>query len=119
MQRHCKRERLASATLENPQMARGEIVVPSFHFKFKARQGDHKGSNPVAEGSRLLLGTHVKPKDSSATVYSRDALPRPLRELGAVPGQVLRGEFTPDRSRSGYVSQQVQEGAQQQPEVEE
>eukprot|EP00971_Amphidinium_carterae_P159497 3161810-Amphidinium_carterae.1 len=72
----------------------------------------------VPESSRRLLGKHVKPKDLSVTVYSRDALAKPLRDLGAVLGQVLRGEFTPDRSRSGYFNQQVCEIASQPPEVE-
>eukprot|EP00971_Amphidinium_carterae_P260516 5168663-Amphidinium_carterae.1 len=54
------------------------------------------------EGSRRLLGRHVKPKDHSVVIYSRDALARLLRGLGTLYGQILDETFHPDRTRSGY-----------------
>jgi len=52
-------------------------------------------------GSRRLLGYHVKPKDKSVLIYSRDALAKPLRELGAVLAAIRVGRFLPDADRSG------------------
>jgi len=55
----------------------------------------------IDTGSRRLLGYHVKPKDKSVLIYSRDALAKPLRELGGVLDSVRRGSFLPDSDRSG------------------
>eukprot|EP00971_Amphidinium_carterae_P341592 6480467-Amphidinium_carterae.1 len=61
----------------------------------------------MSEGSRRLLGRHVKPKDRSVLVYSRDALARPLRELGEVLSHIGHDRFHPDKTRSGYWSGQA------------
>jgi hypothetical protein len=52
-------------------------------------------------GSRRLLGYHVKPKDKSVRIYSRDALAGPLRGLRDVLSAVRGGDFLPDADRSG------------------
>ena len=48
-----------------------------------------------------LLGYHVKPKDSSVVLYSRDALAGSLSELIRVVNAIRVGQFRPDVSRSG------------------
>ena len=58
----------------------------------------------VSETSRRLLGRHLKPKDRSVVIYSRDALSKPLRELQEVLEAIRVGKFEPDKSRSGYWS---------------
>jgi len=52
-------------------------------------------------GSRRLFGYHVKPKDKSVLIYSRDALAKPLRDLGKVLSAIRDGAFLPDADRSG------------------
>ena len=49
---------------------------------------------------RMALGGHVSFM-KSAIVYSRDAMARPIRILEALLGEVRRGEFCPDETRSG------------------
>ena len=55
----------------------------------------------VGEKARRLLGYHVKPKDSSVVLYSRDALASSLGELVRVITAIRAGRFRPDVSRSG------------------
>ena len=55
----------------------------------------------VGEKARRLLGYHVKPKDSSVVLYSRDALAGGLSELVRVIKAIRDGKFRPDVSRSG------------------
>ena len=55
----------------------------------------------VDEKPRRLLGYHVKPKDSSVVLYSRDALAGSLAELMRVVEAIRTGKFRPDVSRSG------------------
>ena len=53
----------------------------------------------VDEKLRRLLGYHVKPKDSSVVLYSRDALAGSLAELMRVVEAIRTGKFRPDVSR--------------------
>ena len=55
----------------------------------------------VGEKARRLLGYHVKPKDSSVVLYSRDALASSLGELVRVITAIRAGRFRPHISRSG------------------
>ena len=55
----------------------------------------------MAEKTRRLLGYHVKPKDKSLIVYSRDALAGPLYQLSELILKIASGEFKPDETRSG------------------
>jgi hypothetical protein len=55
----------------------------------------------TAMGVRRILGHHVKPKEGSALVYSRDALAGPLREMERMLKAVAEKKFHPDRTRSG------------------
>ena len=48
-----------------------------------------------------MLGYHVKPKDKSLVIYSRDALAGPLAILSETVADVASGKFKPDESRSG------------------
>ena len=55
----------------------------------------------VPEKVRRLLGYHVKPKDKSLIIYSRDALAGPLETLRDLILKIAMGEFSPDVTRSG------------------
>lgn len=55
----------------------------------------------VEERVRRILGYHIKPKDSSVVLYSRDALAGSLAKLVEVIGYIRVGRFRPDASRSG------------------
>ena len=55
----------------------------------------------VPEKTRRLLGYHVKPKDKSLIIYSRDALAGPLETLRDIVLKIALGEFSPDVTRSG------------------
>lgn len=55
----------------------------------------------VQEKARRMLGYHVKPKDKSLVIYSRDALAGPLAILSETVASVASGKFKPDESRSG------------------
>jgi hypothetical protein len=61
----------------------------------------------VAIGVRRMLGHHVKPKEASALVYSRDALAGPLRELQKLLAAVRDRRFFPDSTRSGRFSAEL------------
>ena len=50
--------------------------------------------------TRRTLGGHVKAGDKSMSIYSRDLLAAPLRELNKVLRAVAVEEFLPDESRS-------------------
>ena len=56
--------------------------------------------------TRRALGYHVKPKDRSVKVYSRDFQAGPLRRLHVVEEAVSKGEFLPDETRSGRFKRQ-------------
>ena len=55
----------------------------------------------IAVGTRRILGGHVKPKEGSTLVYSRDALAGPLRQLQVMLESVQNSTFNPDATRSG------------------
>ena len=55
----------------------------------------------MPEKARRMLGYHVKPKDKSLVIYSRDALAGPLEMLNDLVVKIALGEFMPDQSRSG------------------
>ena len=55
----------------------------------------------VEERIRRVLGYHVKPKDSSVVLYSRDALAGSLERLIEIVNCIRSGCFRPDVSRSG------------------
>ena len=61
----------------------------------------------VSEKCRRILGYHIKPKDSSVVLYSRDALSGSLVVLVELISQIRRGEFRPDQSRSGRSCKEV------------
>lgn len=50
---------------------------------------------------RRSLGHHLDPGSRSATIYSRDAMAPPLRELCRILKMVADGTFAPDNTRSG------------------
>ena len=52
-------------------------------------------------GIRRILGGHLKPKEGSTIVYSRDALAGPLRQLQIMLESVRAKTFNPDATRSG------------------
>ena len=54
----------------------------------------------VSEKLRRLMGYHVKPKDKSLIIYSRDALAGGLEALTTVIGHIRRHRFRPDLNRS-------------------
>ena len=51
--------------------------------------------------TRRLMGYHVKPKDTSVLLYSRDALAPGLEGLRGLIYDIFSGKFRPDVSRSG------------------
>ena len=55
----------------------------------------------LPEKTRRFLGYHVKPKDKSLIIYSRDSMAGPLEMLDNLVVQIAMGEFKPDMSRSG------------------
>jgi hypothetical protein len=57
----------------------------------------------VSPSHRKILGYHLDKEEVSMATYSRDVVAAPLRELERVLGQVRRGSFMPDSSRSGYL----------------
>ena len=50
---------------------------------------------------RRLMGYHIKPKDTSVVLYSRDALGPGLEKFSKIIEQIKNGHFRPDASRSG------------------
>lgn len=52
------------------------------------------------EKVRRLLGYHVKPKDRSVVIYSRDALAEGLEILTNVIKEIREGRFKPDAPRN-------------------
>ena len=50
---------------------------------------------------RRSLGHHLDANAKSATIYARDAMAPPLRELGRVICMIAKKEFFPDNTRSG------------------
>ena len=67
----------------------------------------------VGEKCRRILGYHIKPKDTSVVLYSRDALSGSLEELVHLIGQIRDGVFRPDMSRSGTWNKEVAEPSTQ------
>ena len=54
----------------------------------------------ATEKVRRLLGCHVKPKDKSVVIYSRDALAEGLDILTNVITDIYTGKFKPDAPRN-------------------
>ena len=50
---------------------------------------------------RRLMGYHIKPKDTSVVLYSRDALGPGLEKFSEIIEKIKNGRFRPDASRSG------------------
>ena len=50
---------------------------------------------------RRLMGYHIKPKDTSVVLYSRDALGPGLEKFSEIIEKIKTGRFRPDASRSG------------------
>ena len=68
---------------------------------------------------RRLMGYHIKPKDSSVVLYSRDALAHGLEEFRKIVKQSMNGSFRPDASRSGrWVHEEGQAAAEEWDEVQ-
>ena len=57
---------------------------------------------------RRSLGHHLDPGARSATIYSRDAMAPPLRELCRILKMVADGAFAPDNTRSGRFKDETQ-----------
>ena len=57
---------------------------------------------------RRSLGHHLDPGARSATIYSRDAMAPPLRELCRILKMVAEGAFAPDNTRSGRFRDELQ-----------
>ena len=55
----------------------------------------------IPRSHRRLLGYHVKPKDRTCAIYSRDELSVPLRLLQAMFADIASSRFVPDSTRSG------------------
>ena len=54
----------------------------------------------VPERVRRLMGYHVKPKDKSVLVYSRDALATGLEYLTRIINDIQQKKFRPDAPRN-------------------
>ena len=59
---------------------------------------------------RRSLGHHLDPGAKSATIYSRDAMAPPLRELCRVLQLIASKQFMPDNTRSGRFKAEVPVG---------
>ena len=57
---------------------------------------------------RRSLGHHLDPGARSATIYSRDAMAPPLRELCRVMQLIASKQFFPDNTRSGRFQAEIQ-----------
>ena len=55
----------------------------------------------IPRSHRRLLGYHVKPKDRTCTIYSRDEFSVPLRLLKTMYDDIASRKFLPDSTRSG------------------
>ena len=64
---------------------------------------------------RRSLGHHLDPGSRSATIYARDAMAPPLRELCRVVRLIADREFFPDNTRSGRFKGELQAAAMDQP----
>ena len=60
---------------------------------------------------RRSLGHHLDPGARSATIYARDAMAPPLRELCRVVRLIADGTFQPDNTRSGRFKGELQQVA--------
>ena len=63
---------------------------------------------------RRSLGHHLDPGSRSATIYARDAMAPPLRELCRVVRLIADREFFPDNTRSGRFKGELQPAATEQ-----
>ena len=59
---------------------------------------------------RRSLGHHLDPGAKRATIYSRDAMAPPLRELCRVLQLIASKQFMPDNTRSGRFKAEVPVG---------
>ena len=59
---------------------------------------------------RRSLGHHLDPSAKSATIYSRDAMAPPLRELCRVIQLIASKQFMPDNTRSGRFAAEMPAG---------
>ena len=64
------------------------------------------GKRGLSEAECLLLGHHVTGSKSRA-VYSRELLSAPLRAYTALIREICDGDFRPDASRSGWLSERA------------
>ena len=64
------------------------------------------GKRGLSEAECLLLGHHVTGSKSRA-VYSRELLSAPLRAYKALIQEICDGDFRPDASRSGWISERA------------
>ena len=64
------------------------------------------GKRGLSEAECLLLGHHVTGSKSRA-VYSRELLSAPLRAYTALIREICDGDFRPDASRSGWLSERT------------
>ena len=64
------------------------------------------GKRGLSEDECLLLGHHVTGSKSRA-VYSRELLSAPLRAYTALIREICDGDFRPDASRSGWLSERA------------
>ena len=67
---------------------------------------------------RRSLGHHLDPGACSATIYSRDAMATPLRELCRIFKLIADGAFMPDNTRSGRFKDETQGASAAQTQLE-
>eukprot|EP00435_Cladocopium_sp_Y103_P036092 s2135_g9.t1 len=67
---------------------------------------------------RRSLGHHLDPSSRSATIYSRDAMAPPLRELVRVLGLIVKEDFFPDKTRSGRFRKELKPTANETGDVD-
>eukprot|EP00435_Cladocopium_sp_Y103_P074521 s19_g49.t1 len=60
---------------------------------------------------RRSLGHHLDVGSKSATIYARDAMSPPLREMCRVLGMIAREDFLPDSTRSGRFRKELKPAA--------
>ena len=75
-------------------------MLQKYTMKATALSWLAKAMAMVSEKLRRLMGYHVKPKDKSVVIYSRDALAEGLDTLTNVITEIREGRFKPDAPRN-------------------
>ena len=85
--------------LKKYSLAPGQLSNVGAH-SLKATTLSWMAKYMVPEKVRRLMGYHVKPKDKSVLVYSRDALATGLEALTRIIQDIQQGKFRPDAPRN-------------------